>query len=84
MENTLTTRQSHREYSFNHTYLDFLNKMIAEKQKQIRFRKWFHNQLKDYLLRFLKQKMKKMNQFRNMEEEFEKPLNSIKLFLKMI
>ena len=46
MENTLTTRQSHREYSFNHIYLDFLNKMIAEKQKQIRFRKWFHNQLK--------------------------------------
>ena len=28
--------------------------------------------------------MKKMNQFRNMEEEFEKPLNSIKLFPKMI
>jgi hypothetical protein len=46
MENTLTTRQLHREYSFNHIYLDFLNKMIAEKQKQIRFRKWFYNQLK--------------------------------------
>ena len=24
----------------------FLNKMIAEKKKQIRFRKWFYNQLK--------------------------------------
>ena len=41
MENTLTTRQLHREYSFNHTYLDFSNKKIAE------------NMIKNYLLQIL-------------------------------
>ena len=41
MENALTTRQLHREYSFNHIYLDFLNKMIAE------------NMIKNYLLQIL-------------------------------
>ena len=35
MENTLTTRQLHREYSSNHISLDFLNKMIAKKKNRL-------------------------------------------------
>jgi hypothetical protein len=44
-EYNLTESQQKRHYAVSEIYAEFLNDMIIGKQKQIRFRKWFHNML---------------------------------------
>jgi hypothetical protein len=45
-EYNLTESQQKRHYAVYEIYAEFLDNMMIGKQKQIRFRRWFHNMLK--------------------------------------